>query len=129
MWKEVFEHVNFLGKHQRMTSRLAAYIISQLSNLSSMKEVARQTNVSAWAVMRLFDKVSPTQKIEEFSFEAICIDEFKGNAGGAKYQCIIVDPVKKQIVEILKDRRQDVLIEYFKKLKDREKVKYFICDM
>ncbi|ADL43326.1 transposase IS204/IS1001/IS1096/IS1165 family protein [Caldicellulosiruptor obsidiansis OB47] len=127
--KKFFEHVNFLGKHQRMTSRLAAYIISQLSNLSSMKEVARQTNVSAWAVMRLFDKVSPTQKIEEFSFEAICIDEFKGNAGGAKYQCIVVDPVKKQIVEILKDRRQDVLIEYFKKLRDRERVKYFICDM
>ena len=50
---------------------------------------------------------------QEFSFEAICIDEFKGNAGGAKYQCIIVDPMKKHTIEILKDRRQDVLIEYF----------------
>ncbi|ADQ46967.1 transposase IS204/IS1001/IS1096/IS1165 family protein [Caldicellulosiruptor kronotskyensis 2002] len=127
--KKFFEHINFLGKRQRMTNRLAAYIISQLSSLSSMKEVARQTNVSVTTVMRLFDKVSPTKKIEDFSSEAICIDEFKGNAGGAKYQCIIVDPVKKQIVEILKDRRQDVLIEYFKRLKDRDKVKYFVCDM
>lgn len=127
--KKFFEHINFLGKRQRMTNRLAAYIISQLSSLSSMKEVARQTNVSVTTVMRLFDKVSPTKKIEDFSSEAICIDEFKGNVGGAKYQCIIVDPVKKQIVEILKDRRQDVLIEYFKRLKDRDKVKYFVCDM
>ncbi len=94
-----------------------------------MKEVARQTNVSVTTVMRLFDNVNPTRKIEDFSSEAICIDEFKGNAGGAKYQCIIVDPVKKQIVEILRDRRQDVLIEYFKRLKDRDRSKYFVCDM
>ncbi len=127
--KKFFEHINFLGKRQRMTNRLAAYIISQLSSLSSMKEVARQTNVSVTTVMRLFDNVNPTKKIEDFSSEVICIDEFKGNAGGAKYQCIIVDPVKKQIVEILRDRRQDVLIEYFKRLKDRDKVKYFVCDM
>ncbi|WAM31954.1 transposase [Caldicellulosiruptor naganoensis] len=91
-----------------------------------MKEIARQTNVSVTTVMRLFDNVNPTRKIEDFSSEAICIDKFKGNAGGAKYQCIIVDPVKKQIVEILRDRRQDVLIEYFKGLQGRDKVKYFI---
>ncbi|WAM31802.1 transposase family protein [Caldicellulosiruptor naganoensis] len=28
--KKFFEHINFLGKRQRMTNRLAAYIISQL---------------------------------------------------------------------------------------------------
>lgn len=127
--KKFFEHVKFLGKHQRMTNRLTAYIINQLSSLSSMKEVAKQTNVSVTTVMRLFDKVSPIQKEDKFSSEAICVDEFKGNAGGAKYQCIIVDPVEKRIVEVLEDRKQDVLIEYFRKLQDREKVKYFICDM
>lgn len=78
-----------------MTNRLSAYIINQLGSLSSMKEIAKQTNVSVTTVTRLFDKVNPGHKTEEFSSEAICIDEFKGDAGGAKYQCIIVDPVKK----------------------------------
>jgi len=127
--KKFFEHISFLGKSQRMTNRLAAYIISQLGSLTSMKEIAKHTNVSVTTVMRLFDKVNPGQTVDEFSSEAICVDEFKGNAGGAKYQCIFVDPVKGQIIEILKDRKQNILIEYFKRLKGRDKVKYFICDM
>lgn len=62
--KKFFEHVKFLGKHPRMTNRLTGYIVNQLSSLSSMKEVAKQTNVSAEAVMKLFDKVSPTPRRE-----------------------------------------------------------------
>nr|WP_241243502.1 ISL3 family transposase [Caldicellulosiruptor changbaiensis] len=78
--------------------------------------------------MRLFDKVSPVEAKDELP-EVICIDEFKGHAGGAKYQCIIVDPLNGKIIDILKDRRQEVLTEYFKRFKNRDKVKYFICDM
>uniref|UniRef100_UPI000315C8DB transposase n=1 Tax=Caldicellulosiruptor obsidiansis TaxID=717609 RepID=UPI000315C8DB len=41
--KKFFEHINFLGKHQRMTNRLAAYIKGVIfppfeENISKFKE-------------------------------------------------------------------------------------------
>ena len=44
--------------------------------------------------------------------EVIVIDEFKGNAGGEKYQAIITDPKTGVVLDILPDRKQSVLIIY-----------------
>lgn len=126
--KRFYEQVDFLPRYQRMTNRLAAWIVKQLENTISMTDVAKLANVSVSTVMRLFDKFSPVEEKDELP-EVICIDEFKGHAGGAKYQCIIVNPLNGKIIDILKDRRQEVLIEYFKRFKNRDKVKYFVCDM
>jgi transposase len=59
----------------------------------------------------------------------LSIDEFKGNAGKNKYQCIITDPKNKKVLDILKGREQHILTEYFKDFKDRKNVKYFVMDM
>ncbi len=75
--KKFFEHITFIGKSQRMTNRLAAYIISQLGSLTSMKEIAKHTNVSAVAVMRLFDKVNPGQTVDEFFLKQYGQNSFK----------------------------------------------------
>nr|WP_050985858.1 transposase [Thermoanaerobacter siderophilus] len=90
-----------------------------------MSEITKSTNVLVTTVMRLFDKVGVGSNFEELP-EAIGIDEFRNNAGGSKYQCIIIDPLSGRILDILKDRERKVLIEYFKRFKNRDKVKYFI---
>jgi transposase len=63
--------------------------------------------------------------------EALSIDEFKGNASTGKYQCILVDPIKKRILDILPDRTQNHLADYWRSIprKEREKVRFFVCDM
>jgi len=61
--------------------------------------------------------------------EAISIDEFKGNSDGIKYHCSIVDPANRKVLDIIKDRKFSYLSTYFKAFKNRDKVKYFICDM
>lgn len=78
--------------------------------------------------MRLFDKVVVENNFKELP-EVICIDEFKGDSGGAKYHCIIVDPKNGKILDILKDRKQEVLAEYFRGFKNRKQVKWVIIDM
>ncbi|WP_207654283.1 transposase [Caloramator fervidus] len=61
--------------------------------------------------------------------EVISIDEFKGNSGNSDYYCIIVDPVNHKIIDIIKDKNLHVLSSYFRKIKNRDKVKYVIIDM
>ena len=63
--------------------------------------------------------------------QAISIDEFKGNVGIEKYQSIVVDPIKRKVLNVLYSRKSTCLLEYFKSLDKsrRIKVKYFSCDM
>lgn len=63
--------------------------------------------------------------------EVLCIDEFKGDSGGKKYQVNIADGKNHEILDILPSREKIYLESYFSKIKkeEREKVKYFVSDM
>lgn len=127
--KKFYEHYDFLPRYHRMTNRLSAYIISELSHSVSVSFVASKANVSPTTVNRIFNHVCYSRP--STLPKALAIDEFKGNAGGEKYQCILVDPKKKRILDILPDRKQQHLIDYFKRFSrhERLKVQFFICDM
>ena len=60
---------------------------------------------------------------------AIGIDEFKGNTNGEKYRCIITDPEKGEIFDILPNRNKSYLIDYFKQFSNRNELKIFSMDM
>ena len=86
------------------------------------------TNVSPATVNRILDSVS----YERQTFPtALSIDEFKGDTCEGKYQCILVDPVKHRVLDILPSRSQAHLVKYFSSIpkSERLKVKYFISDM
>ncbi|MFW6679581.1 transposase [Lacrimispora sp. AGF001] len=63
--------------------------------------------------------------------ETVSINELKGEASTEKYQCILVDPNKHQIQDILPDRAQSHLADYWSSItrKERLRVKFFVCDM
>lgn len=125
--KRFFEYIELLPKYHRITNRIFAYIINELSCISSMSSVASKANVSFHSVKRIFDLVSYPSP--SYLPEVISIDEFKGNSGNSDYHCIIVDPVNHKIIDIIKDRRLHALCSYFRKIKNRDKVKYVIIDM
>ncbi|MCX8167365.1 MAG: ISL3 family transposase, partial [Candidatus Micrarchaeota archaeon] len=125
--KRFYEHLEFLPRYHRITNRLAMFVIHELSTLYSMSLVAKKSNLSIDTVKRIFNKVSyPSPSTLP---NIIAIDEFKGNSGGAKYHCSIVDPVNHKILDIIKDRKDHVLVEYFRKIQNRDSVTHFICDM
>lgn len=80
-------------------------------------------------ICRLLDTshYTPPNKLPE----AISINEFKGNASTGKYQCILVDPQEHRILDILPDRTQSHLADYWIHILrlERRKVKFFVCDM
>lgn len=126
--KRFTEKYSFLPSYQRKTLRLSYKIIDLLRSTRSMKSVAEETNVSITTVARLLDTISySTPSIPT----CISIDEFKGNAETGKFQCILVDPKKHRILDILPDRTTTHLSAYFRELRrsERYRVNFFVCDM
>ena len=126
--KKFLEHYDFLARYQQRTKRLTFKVLDLLRSTSSIKSVADTLNLSTHTVMRILDTVSysvpslPT---------CLSIDEFKGNTDAGKYQCILVDGEKRRLLDILPDRTQAHLSEYFRSTPraERNRVKFFLCDM
>lgn len=126
--KRFDEKYSFLPRYFRRTSRLTAFIATALHDTISLSSLAKKCNVSTSTVNRILDTISfqrPTLS------QTISIDEFKGNAGGEKYQCILVDPLKHSVLDILPSRSQTFLISYFREIPktERYRIKFFVCDM
>ena len=127
--KRFYEKYSFLPKYHRVTSALLKHIIYELHKQVSFSSVAKDCHVSVSTVIRYFDYVNYPKPSS--LPEVLCIDEFRGNAGNQKFQCILVDGKKNQVVDILPDRRQDHLTQYFASFSrhERLKVKFFVSDM
>ena len=127
--KRFIESNNFLAKYQRRTTRTTAAIIKDLSDIKSYKEVAKKYNLSITPIIRIFGIISypKPQKLPK----VIGIDEFKGNTGNEKYQCILTDISNKKIMDVLPTRYQYKLCQYFKQYdrEERSKVEFFVSDM
>ena len=127
--KRFYEQIQFLPKYHRMTNRLSAWVIHLLEDVRSFSSVAREVNLSVSTVIRIFDIVGFSHP--QSPPEVLAIDEFKGNAGDEKYQCILTDPKTGIVLDILPNRTTEYLIKYFKQwdLDKRKAVRYFVSDM
>ena len=124
--KRFFEENNVVGRYCRRTQRVFLAIISSLATVHSYSSVAKDFGVSPNTVIRYFNIVQYPRPAE--LPEALGIDEFKGNSGGAKFHCILTDLKTKKVIDIIHDRKETTLCDYFKKY-ERSKVKYVISDM
>ncbi|ABX40952.1 ISL3 family transposase [Lachnoclostridium phytofermentans] len=126
--KRFSEKYSFLARYQQRSTRLTQYIVNELRDTTSLKSVANKANVSSATIVRILDTIHYTCPSLK---DAISIDEYKGNAETGKYQCIIVNPKQRSIMDILPDRTQPHLSAYFRNINrsERYRVKYFVCDM
>ena len=124
--KRFAEKNSFVPRYYRATSRLIAAVIQTFRNVLSAKEIASRYNISSSTALRYFDYV-PCSRMQ--LPEVLSIDEFKGNAGGYKYQSILTDPEHKVILDILPNRFEGDLTSHFRTFENRNEVKYFLSDM
>jgi transposase len=124
--KRFVEDITFLPRYHRVTNRLVAHVISAFTGLKSIKDIAKEHSISASTAARYFKLVK--YKCRSLP-EALSIDEFKGNAGGEKFQCIIADAKNHKVLDILPNRKQEDLMAYFRTFSTRNSVKYFVMDM
>lgn len=108
--KTFYEKNRLLTKYKSMTTPLRKYIMSQLTELKSMKQIAHVSNVSVFSVCTIIDSIDmPKPSVLP---EVISIDEFKGNTDGYKFQCILIAPQTKKIIDILPTRKSEELYAY-----------------
>ncbi|HEY9575794.1 MAG TPA: ISL3 family transposase [Lachnospiraceae bacterium] len=126
--KRFYENYSFLPRYFQHTSRLTAFIAASLHDTLAVSGIAAKCNVSTTTVNRILDTVSCTRTTLSTT---ISIDEFKGNSGHEKYHCILVDPSKHSVLDILPSRSWVSLSSYFRDIprNERYRVNFFVCDM
>lgn len=125
--KRFAEKNYLLPRYHRITGRLAAYGLKELSQKQSNQDIATRLGVSPSTIgrwLRLLNFKPPRQLPT-----VIAIDEFRGNAGGEKFQCILTAPTRKAIIDILPSRKSHDLIDYLKRFENRKAVQYVVMDM
>lgn len=124
------EKNSFIGRYLQISKAVIAKMMYQLQGTHSYTDIAKEVNVSVTTVIRTFTKT--------FNFgipahlpPTLAIDEFRGNAGGHKFQVIVTDPRGKRVLDILPERSEVALFSYFKQfsLQERSKVRYLVMDM
>ena len=111
-----------------MTKRLIASITREFREFYSIKSISRRYSVSTSTVTRVLSYLSVERKSLP---KVLLIDEFKGDSGSYKYQCSLLDGITHEIIDIVKGRQENILLEYFKNIpkKERDNVEIFVSDM
>lgn len=124
--KRFYEKYNFLPKYYRMTKQVYESIFNDCKSTCSYKDISLKHHVSFNTVIRVLDFYD--RGIHKCP-EVLSIDEFKGNTGREKYNCILTDPKGRKVLDILQSRSQNRLMDYFRALNGKNRVKVFITDM
>lgn len=117
-----------LSRYQRLTPRLNKMLLQELTRVQSCQEIATRYRCSTSVITRRLDKIHFTPP---HLADCLSIDEFRGNAGGEKFQCLLTDPLHKQVLDVLPHRTTDPLLAYFRRFswRERAKVKWISMDM
>ena len=124
--KRFDERIDFLPRYRQFTNRVSMQIFEQLKECRSIKSIAVQNNMSPPTAARIINEIDfKTGKLPQ----VLAIDEFRGNAEGEKFQCILADPKNRRIVDILPNRKHDMIRHYLLKYNNRKAVKFVVMDM
>lgn len=125
--KRFMEDTPFVGKYQRITKRLIHLCLRQFQETTSLKNKAKNLGLSSSQIRRIYSGLDfPSPRILP---EILSIDEFKGDANGNKYQCILTDPEHHKVIDVLPMRSKSSLVAYFRQFKNRDTVKVVVMDM
>lgn len=126
--KRFYENNDVVERYQRQSIEYNQALGIELIKGKNFKDAAERFDTSPTTVMRRFDQISASMRedIKQLP-EVIAIDEYKGDAGGEKYQTIIADPINRRPLDILPDRRKETLKKYLRQ--HGHHVKMVVMDM
>lgn len=124
--------VSFIDKKKRISNQILKQVSVDLTNPTSVKQVARYNHISHNTVqinLKEFKVYNVVNK--EVLPKVLCVDEFRGvKSWNAKMNLIIVDAEKRTVKDILINRHKNNIISYFENYTDeaREQVQFFVSD-
>lgn len=124
--KRFYEKIDFLPKYHRFTNRVFMQVFEQLKDCRSIKSIAAANNMSAPTAAKIVNLIEHNPiKLPQ----VLAIDEFRGNAEGERFQCIIADPKNHKVLDILPTRKHEDIYHYLGQFKNRNDVKVVVMDM
>lgn len=113
--KRFAESAPFVARYQRQTIEWNQMLTLKVVKAKTFTDTAESAGTSPTTVMRRFDTLAaPQWKAVTELPPVIAIDEYKGDTRAGKFQLIIADPVTRQPLDILPDRRADTLKAYLR---------------
>lgn len=123
--KTFYERLQMVDRYQRCTTSLETEALTYTS-VGSFKTAAQLAGMTSSRLLRLFDRRE--MKAARALPRTIAIDEFKGDAGGERFQTVVADVENKQIIDILPDRKVDTIKEYLRSC-DTGSVEIVVMDL
>ena len=124
--KKFYEEISFLPKYHRFTNRVFMQIFEQLRDCRSIKNIAAANNMSPPTAAKIVNLIEYAPKKLP---EVLAIDEFRGNAEGERFQCILADPKNHKVLDILPTRKHEDIYHYLGQFKNKNDVQVVVMDM
>lgn len=96
----------------------------------TIDKISEKNHVSKSVVRKELENA--TNNIPEYTKNlpsVISFDEFKADTNEGKYAFIFTNPIKKEVLGILPNRKKEYLVKYFMNTQNRHSVKFVISDM
>ncbi|WP_226038594.1 ISL3 family transposase [Aquibacillus saliphilus] len=120
-----YEKLQMVERYQRCTNAVQTTALTYTA-VGSFTTAAQLTGMTTNRLLRLFNrhKIETTKVLPR----AISIDEFKGDAGGERFQTVIADVENKEIVDVLPDRKVDTIKSYLQSC-DTSRTEIVVMDL
>ncbi|GAE31221.1 mobile element protein [Halalkalibacter hemicellulosilyticusJCM 9152] len=126
--KRFSEKTSFIERYQRHSVEWNQAVALRVVKGKTFKETAEIFGTSSSTIMRRFDTMAAPQLKEVRELPpVIAIDEYKGDTSEGKFQVIIADPVNRQPLDILPNRKMETVKNYLHK--KGGKVEVVVMDM
>ena len=127
--KRFAENNSFIQKFYRHSNDVVNSVFDDLTSIKNLSQIGHDNNMSSQNVSRLMNKFMPIFHNTTSLPEAIGIDEFRGNSGGNKFQVAITDLKTHKVIDVISDRSEDALYNFFRKISNPKDVKLVAMDL
>ena len=127
--KRFAEKNSFIQKFYRHSNDVVNSVFDDLTSIKNLSQIGQDNNMSSQNVSRLMNKFIPIFHNTTSLPEAIGIDEFRGNSGGNKFQVVITDLKTHKVIDVISDRSEDALYNFFRKISNPKDVKLVAMDL
>ena len=127
--KRFAEKNSFIQKFYRHSNDVVNSVFDDLTSIKNLSQIGHDNNMSSQNVSRLMNKFMPIFHNTTSLPEAIGIDEFRGNSGGNKFQVVITNLKTHKVIDVISDRSEDALYNFFRKISNPKNVKLVAMDL
>lgn len=129
--KSFTEDLGLNNKKCNISNKTKHMILKEcLDRDRTLESIAKECNVSVGIVRETFlEAMKDYPDNIEYLPEVISFDEVSTHTKAGIYSFVLIDPIHKITLDILKSRKKEYLINYFSKVKNRHSVKVVICDL